>query len=109
MTRPSIQDRILKANAQNAERESQEHKRIQKALELRREADELKEWKERFKYDMALTAFQIVQLLEEQRDNNLPNRPESDWNSAFCEAIELLPKARRFAEDCWFDCVEVKE
>lgn len=45
----------------------------------------------------------IVKRLEEIRDANKPKTPDDIWNDDFCNAISLLPEARRFAEECWYD------
>lgn len=82
-----------------------EAKRAEKALKMRKEAQEFAAWKDRMQFDLALTADQIVQMLEEQRDQNVPKTPNEPWNTRFCEAIRLLPAAKRFAQDCLFNCV----
>lgn len=69
----------------------------------RREAErEFREWKERMRFDLALTADRIVELLEEQRDLYVPKTPDEPWSKEFCKAVRLLPAARRFAQDCMF-------
>lgn len=105
MKKPDIKDRVKKANAHNEERKSQEYERIQEVLSIRKESEELQEWLEFFRFEIALTAFQIVQMLENQRDDNLPQPPDFEWNSLFCEAILNLPEAKRFAQDCLYDCM----
>ena len=72
------------------------------ARKMREEERQFREWKERMQFDLALTADKIVEMLEDQRDRNVPQTPDEEWNPRFCEAIRLLPSARRFAENCWF-------
>lgn len=52
-------------------------------------------------------ADRIVERLEEMRDANEP-KPDEAWNAEFCHAVELLPEARQFAEECWWDYVGYK-
>jgi len=73
---------------------------------LRKNAIEFQQWKEKMQFDLTLTAGRIVEILEEQRDRNMPTRPDEPWNDAFCTAVRLLPKARKFADDCMMDCIK---
>lgn len=50
----------------------------------------------------------IVKRLEEIRDANMPTSPDENWNDEFCNAISLLPEARRFAEECWYEYYSYK-
>ena len=65
-------------------------------------------WKERMRFDLALTADDIVRRLENIRDEKRP-RTYGEWDEDFCRAVELLPEARRFADDCMMNCMEVKK
>jgi len=82
-----------------------EAKRAENALKMRKEAQAFAAWKDRMQFDLALTASQIVDMLEDQRDRNVPKTPDEPWNKLFCQAVILLPAAKRFAQDCMFDCV----
>jgi len=84
-------------------------KEAELALKTRKNAIEFRQWKERFEFDLALTAEDIVKKLEEQRDANRPRRYGEEWNDKFCEAVLLLPEARQFAEDCMMYCVKDKD
>ena len=44
-----------------------------------------------------------VRLLEWIRDANTPKTPDEEWNLNFCTAIRLLPEAKEYAEDCWWN------
>ena len=68
-----------------------------------------KEQKERMQYDLALAVDRIVQALEEQRDLYAPKTPDEPWNPVFCTAVQLLPGAKRYAQMCWYECMEVKK
>ena len=68
-----------------------------------------KEQMDRMQYDQALAVDRIVQALEEQRDLYAPKTPDEPWNPVFCTAVRLLPGAKRFAEKCWYECMEVKK
>lgn len=84
-------------------------KQAEIAQRKRDEEREFREWKDRMGFDLALTADRLVRILEWQRDRNTPKTPDEPWNPKFCEAVRLLPYARRFAEDCMFKCIEVKK
>ena len=60
-------------------------------------------------FDLTLTADDIVRRLEELRDGNVPKTPYEPWNDNFCRAVELLPEARRFSDDCMMDCIKEKK
>lgn len=75
-------------------------KQAENARKKREREREFLEWKERRQFDMALTADEIVKRLEEMRDSNTPKTYGEEWNSKFCNAVVLLPEARRYAEDC---------
>lgn len=78
------------------------------ALQRRKNAIEFQQWKERMQFDLTLLADDIVRRLEDVRDDKRP-RTYGDWDKDFCEAVKLLPEARRFADDCMMNCTEVKE
>jgi len=84
-------------------------KQAEIARKTRESEKEFREWKERIRFDLALTADRIVEILEEQRDRNMPKTADETWNREFCQAVRLLPAARRFAKDCMYDCIEVKK
>lgn len=86
-----------------------EAKRAEMALQKRKREREFQAWKDRMQFDLALAADQIVEKLEEQRDQNAPKTAGEPWNKQFCRAVRLLPAARRFAEDLMFNCIEVRK
>ena len=86
----------------------QETRRAENALQMRKEANALKEERERMKFDLAMTADLLLEKLEEQRDRNVPKTPDEKWNDAFCEAVRTIPEARMFAEECMNDCIREK-
>lgn len=83
-------------------------KQAEIAQQKRKEEREYREWLHRTQFDLFLIADKIVSMLEEQRDMYVPKTPDETWHPLFCRAIELLPWARQFAQDCYFDCIEVK-
>ena len=85
-----------------------EARRAEIALKMRKEAHELETWKGQMRFDLFLLADRILEMLEEQRDLHVPKTPNETWDPKFCEAIRVLPAARRFAENCLSDCVEVR-
>lgn len=80
-------------------------KQAEKALKMRKNAIEFQEWKDRMQFNLALTAMDIVDRLEEERDNKRP-RTYGDWDPSFCTAVITLPDARQFAEDCMMYCMK---
>ena len=87
----------------------EKHRQAEKALQARKRAIEFQQWQERMQFDMALTADEIVRKLEEQRDRNVPTTVGEKWNNLFCEAVELLPEARMFADDCTMYCMKERK
>ena len=83
-----------------------EAKRAEMARKMQKEAYELEAWKERMRFDLFLAADRILEMLEEQRDMNMPKYTDDNWNAKFCEAIRVIPAARRFAENCLMDCTK---
>ena len=107
--RPDIRDRIARPAENNHERDMQEHERVMRAVEHRRTQEEFRKWKEKMRFDMYLTASQILMILTCQRDMNAPKHPEDEWSEEFRQAIELIPEARQFYEDMAIECTEVKD
>lgn len=106
--RPSIADRIARHAEDNRKRDIQEHKRVIQAIEHRRTQEEFQKWKEKMRFDMYLTASQILMILTCQRDMNAPKHPDDEWSEEFRTAIELIPEALRFYEDMAMESTEVK-
>ena len=77
-----------------------EARRAEIALKMRKTAIELKEQDERMRFDLFLMADAILEKLEEQRDLYTPKTANETWNPIFCNAIRMIPEARRFAERC---------
>ena len=86
-----------------------EAKRAEIALQKRKREREFQAWKDRMQFDLALAADQIVEKLEKQRDLNAPKTADEPWNRMFCQAVRLLPVARRYAEELMFNCIEVRK
>ena len=86
----------------------EESRRAEMALKMRKEAQEFSVWKDRMRFDLFLAADRILEMLEEQRDLNVPKTPDEPWNAKFCEAVRVIPAARRFAENCMMDCTKEK-
>lgn len=105
--RPDIRQRIARAEADREAREKAEHARIRRAVFLRELTEENRQFKEDMRYNLFLLADAYVSVLEAARDALKPKQGE-EWSENFCKVIELLPEARRFAVECWFDCVEEK-
>lgn len=85
-----------------------EAERAKNALKMQKNAIEHEAWVKRMLFNLALTAEDIVRRLEDVRDEKRP-RTYGEWDEDFCKAVELLPEARQFAEDCMMDCMEVRQ
>jgi DNA primase len=83
-------------------------KRAEKLKKAQKQRAEFQEWKDRMQFNLALTAEDIVRRLENVRDEKRP-RTYGEWDEEFCTAVELLPDARRFADDCMMYCMEVRK
>lgn len=86
-----------------------EAKRAEMALQMRKEAQAHEAWMDLMRFDLFLLADMILEKLEEQRDLNRPKTPDESWNTKFCEAVRLIPAAKRFAQRCLADCVKNKK
>lgn len=107
--RPSMAERIARHNHDNALREHDENERVMRAIEHRRTQEEFMKWKAEIGFNLHLTAGQILFMLEDIRDDNLPKNMDDQGNRDFLWAVDLIPEARQFAEDTAMDCTEVKE
>ena len=67
---------------------------------------ELEKCGERIRLSLALTMDRMVRRLEDVRDANQPKTYGEKWNDEFCKAVELLPEAERYAEECMIECVK---
>ncbi len=84
----------------------QEQKAAEKALQIRKRAIEFQQWKDHTQFDLALTAGDIVKKLENARDAHSPKTYGEEWDPVFCTAVETLPEARQFADDCMMNCIK---
>ena len=109
MMKPNIADRIARHAENNRERDLQEHERVRRAVEHRRTQEEFLKWKFEMGINLHLTAGQILFMLEDIRNDNMPKNPDDEWNEEFRYAVELIPEARRFVEDTAMECTEVKD
>lgn len=82
------------------------HEAAKKALEMRKKAIALQEWKDRMRFNLALTAGDIVRRLEEERDSKRPRTYGEEWDKDFCSAVLTLPEARAFADECMMNCIK---
>ena len=78
-------------------------KKAQREREARLAAEK---WIEDARFNMALKTFEVVRILEIQRDDNIPKTLDEPWTAPFCQAVESLPVAEQIAQDAWFDCVK---
>lgn len=104
--RPSMAERIARHNQDNALREHEENERVRRAVEHRRTEEEFRKWKEDMGFNMYLTATELLMVLTCQRDMNEPKHPDDEWSEEFRRAVELIPEARQFADDCMMNCMK---
>ena len=83
-----------------------ERRRAENSLQRQKNAIEEKRRIERMRFNLALAADKIVQRMEEIRDDNTPKTAEEPWSEDFTRAVECLPEARRFAEECMMNCTD---
>ena len=83
----------------------EQRRQAETAQRMRKNAIEFQQWKERMGFNIALTAFDIVRKLEDQRDVYAPKAPNEPWGVGFRTAVMLLPEALEFARDSWFNCI----
>jgi len=86
----------------------QKKKQAEIALQRRKRAREMQEWKEQMQFNLFLLAEKLVDRLENDRDEHRP-KTYGAWDEAFCTSVKLLPYARQFAEDCMMDCIKENE
>lgn len=92
----------------NGKIDPQKQRQAEIALQRRKKAIELREFRSRMQFGLALASERIVDRLEEMRDDRRP-RTYGEWDPAFCTAVKLLPEARAFEEECVMDCVKKKK
>lgn len=102
----AMRQRVDRANSENAEREKKNRISIEHAINHKRLIDETDEWIKQMQFNLYTLAIGITCRLEEQRNANKPTN--ENWNDSFCQAIELIPEARMFAEDCIMNCMKEK-
>ena len=85
--------------------DQQKQKQAEIAIQRRKKAREMLEWKERMQFNLYLLAERLVDRLENDRDDHRP-RTYGEWDERFYTSVRLLPEARRFAEDCMIDCTK---
>ena len=107
--RPSIAARVMKHNADNADREQRLNRQIRMALDARKMRHENIEAVKVLQFDLHLAGLGILKRAEELRDMNEPKTLDEEWNDEFCMAVGLIPEARMFAEDMAMECTEVKK
>ena len=98
--------RMKRAQHAQEEQERRRHEVISRQIALRESQEEARRWKERMTFDLYLLAGVILDRLEDQRDRNVPKSPDDEWNEQFCEAVRLIPEARRFLEKMSIEIID---
>ena len=83
----------------------QKQREAEKALQRRKKARELLEFREKMQFGLALWSERLVDRLEEMRDERRP-RTYGEWDPEFYMAVKLLPEAKAFEEECAMRCVK---
>lgn len=89
----------------NGKIDPQKQRQAEIALQRRKKAHELREFREKMQFGLALWSERLVDRLEEMRDERRP-RTYGEWDPAFCTAVKLLSEARAFEEECAIRCVK---
>lgn len=91
------------------ENERARHEEIRRQIAYREWMEETRRWKERVEYDIYLISGMILDRLTRQRDENIPAGPDAEWNEKFCEAVRLIPEAKRFVEEMSMRVIQKEE
>ena len=105
----ALRQRVERSNKARIEQEKGRQDQVAAAIARRKLEEETVQWKQRMLFEMHLTAMQMLTRLEEIRDEHRPTDPDEPWDSEFCDAVRLIPEARRFAEECYMNCTEEKK
>lgn len=102
----AMRQRVERANKAQEERENQRKASVEFAIAIRELQTKNRDQEARMWFDLYLIADRILARLEEIRDENAPKHPEDEWNEDFCIAIELIPEAKMFVEECLIRCTK---
>lgn len=105
----AFRDRVERAREARIEQDRLQHDIVARRIAEREFEAEFQRWKAWMEWGLYLVALQILMTLERQRDDNVPSSPEDQWNDAFCEAVELIPEARRFFEEMSIVCIKAEK
>ena len=99
---------------QRADAAREEHERLTQSMVARKIAhmeleEEMRRWQERMAFDTYLLADRILERLIRMRDENIPKSVDEVWNDEFCEAVRLIPEAKRFLDEAWMDTINKQE
>lgn len=89
----------------SGEIDPQKQREAEKAIQRRKKARELREFREKMQFGLMLWSERLVDRLEEARDRHRP-RTYGEWDTEFYMAVGTLPEARAFEEECAMDCVK---
>ena len=80
---------------------------MQRRLRDARTRSEADKWIELMMYKLWRLADMIAARLEKDRDGCAPADREGEWPDTFCRMIEQCSEARTFAEDLYFDYIQI--
>ena len=105
-----MRQRVERANAAHEDQERARHAAVERAMAHREWEEEFRQFKEKLRFDLSLTADAIVGILEQMRDEHKPSFvPYSELDDEFVIAVKLLPYAKMFAEECAIECIKEKK
>ena len=100
-----FRQRMERANQARAEQERLQHDIVTRRIAHMELEEEMRRWQARMAFDTYLLADRILEMLERQRDENRPTTYGEEWNEKFCEAVRLIPEAKRFLEEMQIEMV----
>ena len=101
--------RMEMARQAQEENERARHDEIRRQIAYREWMEETRRWKERVEFDIYLISGMILDKLIRQRDENQPAETDGEWNDQFCEAVRLIPEAKRFMEEMSMRVIQKEE
>ena len=98
--------RIERSRAAQGEQERRQNAIVARRIACRKYEEDTRRWADRMVFDLYLAAGRIMDMLEEQRDRNMPKDPDGPWNAEFCAAVEAIPEARRLIETLSIEMIQ---
>lgn len=104
-----FRQRLQRADAVREEQERQSQSMVARKIAHMELEEEMRRWQDRMAFDTYLLADRILERLIRMRDENRPKSADEEWNEEFCEAVRLIPEAKRFLDEAWMDTIKKQE